>query len=348
MGKVNSTTMPFVYRTAHLPAWRVAAMAFEPNRGQHHHDDLRSFANSVVDTYGFDRHPSEGEGTKHAGLGGHISAEGVELQAKLSLKALKNSTDAGRGVGTYQSVDVVAIQSGAEVAGVKATPLADLSAAKVKAVAAKAGATTEAADATHAAQAAAKLTGWEAGALIGFAGVSGLIAAPLMTYLGQREVRESLRLGREQGWMKEKTITTMAEGVGALTVGARSLAASATMLGMALSHPTVVAVGAAAATTLAPLGVVHGAIDVGLGAHKIYKGKRAKGALELTFGAAIIATAVTAAASPALAGAALGVAGAALVGKIGYGFLSRRAESKAQKDPEPKARAAPDNDATLR
>lgn len=132
--------------------------------------------------------------------------------------------------------------------------------------------------------------------------------------------------------VKEKSGEKIAEGVGQVFVGARSLAATAVMGAMSVSAETTVgaafaAVAPAAGKLLTPLGVLHGAIDVGLGVKDIATGKdKIGGALKIGFGAAV-------AAGAAIGGIPLTVAAIGALGaKVGYGIYKGRKEKKAAKE----------------
>ena len=106
-----------------------------------------------------------------------------------------------------------------------------------------------------------------------------------------------------------------AEGVGSLVVGTRSVAAGAAMLGHLLPHPVLMESGALAGKLVQPLGLVHGAIDFGLGVKDVVGGVQSKDSFQLTQGAlgmGVGASLMAAAAGggvPALATAGLFLAG---------------------------------------
>lgn len=140
------------------------------------------------------------------------------------------------------------------------------------------------------------------------AAVSGAIAGP-MIYIGVKEIREG---------MAEKNLDKTLEGIGGVTVGVRSGMAAATLASMAFGGPELAAVAGVTSKCLAPLGILHGSLDMVLGARHLARGDWVKGGLDLTFGGAVIATAVSGDLLP------LAVAGAALAGKVANGVIERR------------------------
>ncbi|MFN8607236.1 MAG: hypothetical protein U0931_06875 [Vulcanimicrobiota bacterium] len=124
---------------------------------------------------------------------------------------------------------------------------------------------------------------------------------------GSRDVIEGVQ---HQDWAHT------AEGAGSLIVGSRSLAASAVTLGHLLPHSLLATKSAAVAGKLiGPLGLMHGAIDAGLGVKDIVQGIQTedasmitKGALGVGMGASLMAAAAGGGV-PALASAGLFLAG---------------------------------------
>lgn len=112
------------------------------------------------------------------------------------------------------------------------------------------------------------------------------------------------------------------EGVGSSVVGGRSAVAGLVTAGMATGTHIVGPV--LSKVLLTSTGVVHGGIDIALGARNVARGETTKGVLEMGFGSAVIATAAFGAGLPGVA-----VAGAFLIGKIAHGVISKRKAKKA-------------------
>ncbi|MCA9796477.1 MAG: hypothetical protein KC910_31935 [Candidatus Eremiobacteraeota bacterium] len=146
------------------------------------------------------------------------------------------------------------------------------------------------------------------------AAVSGVITGP-MIYIGVKEIREGLA---------EKDLDKTLEGVGGVTVGIRSGMAAATLASMAFGGPELAAVAGVTSKCLAPLGVLHGSLDMVIGARHLARGHWVKGGLDLTFGGAVVATAITSDLVP------LGIAGLALIGKVVHGVMERRKLSESE------------------
>lgn len=135
---------------------------------------------------------------------------------------------------------------------------------------------------------------------------SGALGLVLLN-LGARDVKEGIE---HRDWAHT------VEGVGSLIVGTRSLAAGAATVGHLLPHSLLLTETAGLAGKLVgPLGLVHGAIDAGLGVHQIVEGIRGddkslitKGALGIGMGASLMAAAAGAG-IPALASAGVFLAG---------------------------------------
>lgn len=108
------------------------------------------------------------------------------------------------------------------------------------------------------------------------------------------------------------------EGANSMVVGVRSLAAGVSLAAhLAPDLPWLATLGHAAHTTLAPLGILHGSVDVGLGLYDVVRGARAgdarqvrSGLLDIGTGAAL-ATAAAGGGTPALI-----TAGVFLAGKV--------------------------------
>jgi hypothetical protein len=120
--------------------------------------------------------------------------------------------------------------------------------------------------------------------LVGGAIASGVVAAG-MTALGIHSIKEGITHKD-----KEKIL----EGSGETILGAKSAASALTMAGHGAGEGILGAIAHGAHTVLTPLGIAHGAIDVTLGAKKIYDGKKHKdkgemleGFLEMGQGVAI-------------------------------------------------------------
>ena len=124
-----------------------------------------------------------------------------------------------------------------------------------------------------------------------------------------------------------------AEGIGSLIVGTRGLAAGAATVGHLLPQKLVLAKTAAlAGKLLGPLGLIHGAIDAGLGVNDLVTGinqedgwKITKGALGIGMGTSLMAAAAGGG-LPALASA-----GVFLTGKVWHDLKSAEEEKKRKK-----------------
>lgn len=147
--------------------------------------------------------------------------------------------------------------------------------------------------------------------------VGGVVGSALvgagMVALAVHQVREGLRTGEKE---------LLVEAAGSAVLGMRSGAAAVALAGHGASG-ALGAVAHGAHGLLAPLGVLHGAIDVGLGVHEIARGIQEKdthqvasGALGVGFGTAIL-TAALGGGLPAVA-----TAGALLVARVGHEALS--------------------------
>lgn len=156
----------------------------------------------------------------------------------------------------------------------------------------------------HAAHTGLSTAGTVAASALGAAsGALGLV----LFHMGARDVKEGIE---HRDWAHT------VEGVGSLIVGTRSLAAGAATAGHLLPQTLLVTeTGALAAKLVGPLGLVHGALDVGLGVNDIVRGMKAenkglvtKGALGVGMGASLMAAAAGGG-IPALASAGLFLAG---------------------------------------
>ncbi len=140
----------------------------------------------------------------------------------------------------------------------------------------------------------------------------------VMLHHGLKEIKQGL---------KDKNAEHTLEGVGATIVGVRSGLAGVTLAGMATHGSEVLtSLAGGAQLLLAPLGVVHGAIDVGVGTKQLVEGvrendtdKKIKGGLNVGMGLAL-GTAALGGGIPALV-----VAGVILGGKIAHGIAQKRA-----------------------
>lgn len=167
----------------------------------------------------------------------------------------------------------------------------------------------------HAAEAAHHLSTGLTTALAGASALSGGIGG-VMLYTGGKELAHGI---------KSKDGEMIAEGVGDMALGARSVAAATVMANLATSgSSTLATVAGVAAQTLTPLGIIHGAIDVGLGVKDIVQGKdKVGGALKMGFGGAVIAGAI-------VGGLPLTITALAALGaKVTYGVIKARKDKKA-------------------
>lgn len=163
----------------------------------------------------------------------------------------------------------------------------------------------------HTAEASGALA---AGLLVGGVVGSAVIGVG-MGVLGAHQLKEGVQ---------QKDAELLAEGTGAALLGARSGLAAVSLAGHS-AEGVLGAVAHGAHALLAPIGVVHGAIDTGLGVHKVVQGvkegdsrKITLGTLGTGFGVALIASAVGGG-LPAVA-----AAGTLLAVKVGYQVWSAR------------------------
>ncbi|ODT63971.1 hypothetical protein ABS71_13745 [bacterium SCN 62-11] len=166
----------------------------------------------------------------------------------------------------------------------------------------------------HAAHTGMTATATVAASALGAA--SGALGLVLLN-LGARDVKEGIE---HRDWAHT------VEGVGSLIVGTRSVAAGVATAGHLLPHTLLVTeTGALAAKLVGPLGLVHGAIDAGLGVNDIVQGVKGenkglitKGALGVGMGASLMAAAAGGG-IPALASAGLFLAGKVYLDVKGVG-----------------------------
>jgi hypothetical protein len=145
----------------------------------------------------------------------------------------------------------------------------------------------------------------------------------VMLHSGIKEIKEGL---------KHKDVEHTLEGIGSTVVGVRSGAAGVALAGMAAHGSEVLSTLASGAQVLlAPLGVIHGVIDVTVGSKQLYEGvregdndKKIKGGLNVGMGLAL-GTAALGGGIPALV-----VAGVILGGKIAHGIAQKRAAAHEQ------------------
>jgi len=155
-----------------------------------------------------------------------------------------------------------------------------------------------------------------------------------MTIVGAKHLRHGI---------KDHNKEQMLEGTGALILGAKSNLA-ALSLGGTLAHGGALATAAHVAhAALAPLGVIHGAIDTVVGTKRIIDGVKTGDRSKVVSGGLSIGVGVSLAAAAVTGGLpALVVAGAFLGGKVLYQHLQNRKEravdealAKAQQPPVP-------------
>ena len=157
-----------------------------------------------------------------------------------------------------------------------------------------------------------------------------------MLYAGGKELSHGI---------KEKDGEKVAEGVGQLAVGTRSIAAGTVMAGMAdIGGEVVKQAASAAGTVLTPLGLLHGGIDIGLGVKDIVTGKdKVGGALKVGFGTAVAAGAVFG--GIPLTVAAIGLLGAKMTHSIVKSRKAKKAAEQAAPAEQAPAQALPQAEA---
>jgi len=234
----------------------------------------------------------------HGLLGGHLGIEGGEhlahelVSAKAHVvQAVHSSTDA---------VDVV-VTGGQHAVKVHGTTTAH----PVEEVA------------EHGSQVAGHATtGFMAGLTGALAAGSGILGG-VMLAVGIKDIKAGL---------KHQDAEHTIEGANNVIVGTRSLAAGAGMAGHLIHGSEVVtAIAGVAKSTLTPLGVIHGAIDAGLGAHQVVKGIKTKDSAKITKGTLGVGLGVSLIAAAVGGGIpAIAAAGVFLGGKIIHGIRQRR------------------------
>ena len=232
--------------------------------------------------------------TEDALLGGHLGTEVVE---KIGHSAHHGAHDAGHAV-------VHAKAEGTSMAAETTTDLAQVSQsghAKLASEVAK-----------HGTKAAHHLSAGLTTALATSAAASGGLGA-VMLYKGGKELAHGV---------KEKDGEKIAEGVGGLAVGSRSVAAATVMTSMVASSSALTQVASFASKTLTPLGLVHGAVDVGLGVKDLVEGETTAGLLKMGFGTSVIAGAAVGGIPLTLV--AIGFLGA----KVGHAVIKNKRQQK--------------------
>jgi hypothetical protein len=131
--------------------------------------------------------------------------------------------------------------------------------------------------------ASALSSGWQSAISAGSVGCGALGVA--MLYVGGKQIHEGI---------KSKDKAKIFEGVNSTIIGARSGLSALTMSSLAVHSELLATVAHGAEAVLAPLGVIHGAIDIGLGVKDIIEGIKShdtglkiKGALDVGLGAAL-------------------------------------------------------------
>lgn len=135
---------------------------------------------------------------------------------------------------------------------------------------------------------------------------------------------KDFKAGREH-----KDLEHTIEGANSMVVGTRSVAAGLTAAGHIAHGGVLGAIGSVAQVTLAPLGVIHGVVDAGIGVKDVAVGiknkdvgKIFKGSMGTGLGTCLVVSALGGG-LPALLGA-----GAFLVGKFGHDFYQYKQKSK--------------------
>lgn len=259
------------------------------------------------------KHPKENNGL----LGGHLGIEGGEHVAH-EVMAAKTEALGHAGHAAVTAKSEVLGQAGHTVAHSSGDML-------------DAG-ISQGHNVTHTAAQKAAEHGTEAAghAMSGFmAGLTGALSAgsgvlgAVMLHVGIKGIKHGI---------KDKNAEHTIEGVNSTIVGTRSLAAGASMAGHLVHGSEVITtIAGVAKSALTPLGVVHGAIDAGLGAKQVYdgikskdSGKITKGSLGIGLGASLIGAAVGGG-IPAIV-----AAGVFLTGKIVHGLRERKAHAHEQ------------------
>lgn len=297
------------------------------------------------------KHHHMSDNMKHAHLGGHLGTEVVEKLGHAAHEGMEAVSTAGAKVASHS---VHGMSGVGDLAALKddvsdsMLDVADNVVSKTTQSAAQEAAhhvtgeathhvggevTKQATEAAHqagghAAEAAHHLSTGLTTALAGASALSGGIGG-VMLYTGGKELAHGI---------KSKDGEMIAEGVGDLALGARSVAAATVMANLATTgSSTLATVAGVAAQTLTPLGVIHGAIDVGLGVKDIVQGKdKVGGALKMGFGGAVIAGAI-------VGGLPLTITALAALGaKVTYGVIkAKKAKKAAQLQQQQQAAANP-------
>lgn len=247
-------------------------------------------------------HPKENLGL----LGGHLGLKGGEYVAKDLMHVKAEVGQAGLSGGKQIAQEILNVKA---EAGGEALNLA-VSGGHNVAQASQAGEV-----ASHA------MSGVATAFTSALAGASGILGV-VLCWAGIKGMREGIR---------HKDAEHAIEGVNSVVVGTRSLAATTAMAGHLVQGSEVfTAVAGVAKSALSPLGVVHGVIDVGIGAKQIYdgvksedSGKVTKGALGIGLGASLFAAAVGGGIPAVVA------AGVFLTGKVIHGVRQRNAAHSA-------------------
>lgn len=236
----------------------------------------------------------------HGLLGGHLGIEGGEHLAHAHEVVAAKTHVASELASNASDAADAAVSHGSHVVKKAAAHHAETS-----------GAAEHASNAGHAA------SGWVSGLTGALAAGSGVLGV-VMLAVGIKDIKHGMKHGD-----KEHTI----EGINHTVVGTRSLAAGASMAGHLVHGSEVITtIAGVAKATLTPLGVVHGAIDAGLGAKQVYDGIKTKDTAKVTKGGLGIGLGVSLVAAAVGGGVpALVAAGVFLTGKIAHGIQQRRA-----------------------
>ena len=264
---------------------------------------------------------------------GHATAEAAGTAKGHGSHSVAEATGTAKGHGGHALTEAVghAKSQGASHAGELVGDAVQASQSGAHGLAEVHEATSEAAK--HGAEVGHHLSTGLTTALGASAVASGGIGA-YMLYAGGKELAHGV---------KEKDGEKIAEGVGGLAVGARSVAAGTVMASMASGSGVLADVASVATQTLTPLGLVHGAVDVGLGVKDLVKGDKVDGLIKVGFGTTVIAGAL-------VGGIPLTIAALGMLGlKVGRGIAKARkaknaaqqAETIPQHDSKPKVQPDP-------
>jgi hypothetical protein len=288
----------------------------EHGHGPKHGEDAAlggHLGTEVVEKVGHNAHHAVEHAAGHgvAAAKGHAAAEVVTQAKGHGASHVAEAVTQAKGHGAHHAAEVVTQVKGhgahhaAEVLGDAVSQSGSHGLAETH------EATAEAAK--HGGEAAHHLSTGLTTALGASAAISGGIGG-YMLYAGGKELAHGV---------KEKDGEKIAEGVGGLAVGARSVAASTVMASMASGSGVLADVASVASKTLTPLGVVHGAIDVGLGVKDLVKGDKIDGLIKVGFGTSVIAGAL-------VGGIPLTIAAIGMLGvKVGRGIYKGRQAKKA-------------------